>query len=423
VELYNLEYEQIFLSQLMQDTSTIDTYLGRIKDEDFVIEDNRKIFNIIIDLHSKGYKPTQSVVCSELVKSKDKELLPLVLEIYDKVPSSANIDYFFLELTSLSFRRRMKAEILKAANRIANVSENTQDIFSDLMRGLDAASFSGGNAEYSPLKKHFMSALEEMEKEHALGGVLPGITPRLSDLQDKLGSFGNGEYIIIGARTSIGKTVFALNNLARDAIFYDKKNVGYFSLEMSGTKLARRLLRTQSGADTSSRGMITLTTSFFEKMMIAGNELAGEDKLFIDDCEYGLTLSQFQARSRRMVRNDKCQMIILDYIGLIDSEQPKLPRHEQISIVSRACKRLARELDVPVFVLSQLTRGAEGEIPTLSMLRESGSLEQDADDVIFLHRERESNDTKIIRAKSRNGTCFTIDAVFNPDRLRFEDRR
>ena len=421
-ELYNFESEAIFLSQLMGDTSTVDTYIGRISSDDFVLDENKKVFDVIIGLHKAGHKPNSGVVCSELIKNKSKELVATVMQISTTSSSSANIDYYFKELTGLSFKRRMKAEITRAANRIVDTSENAQDVFSDLIRGLDAASFHGGNSEYEPFKKFFMSALNEMESEFSANGILPGITPKFEALADKLGSFANGEYWIIGARTSIGKTVFALSNLARDAIFYDKKKVGYFSLEMSGTKLARRLLRTQSGLDTSPKGMIKLTGGYFDKLMVAGGDLVADDRLLIDDCEFGLTLSQFQARSRRMVRNDGCSAIILDYVGLVDAEAPKLPRHEQMSLVSRGCKRLARELNVPIFALAQVTRAGEGERPNLSMLRESGSFEQDADGVLFLHRDdREKNDTEIIVAKNRNGTCFTVDAVFNPGRLRFEE--
>jgi replicative DNA helicase len=363
-------------------------------------------------------------VCSELVKSKNRELMPLVMEIHDKVPSAVNIDYYFKELTQLSFKRKMKSELVKAANRINDVSENAQDIFSDLLHGLDEASFSIGSEEYSTIKKYVVGAIGQMEKEHAMGGILPGITPRLECLRDNIGSLVGGEYVVIGARPSVGKTALLANNIIKDAIIYDKKKVGMFTLEMTGNDLARRLIQSQSGVDTSPMGVCgNLTTRFFDKIMVAASDLVEDERLIIDDCRFGLTLSRLQAKARRMVRNDGCELIGIDYLGLMDSDEPKLMRHEQISKISRGIQRLAIELDVPFIVLSQLTRIAEGERPNISNLRDSGSVEQDADRIILLHRDREESDTEIINAKARkgNGKCFTVKASFNSERIRFED--
>jgi replicative DNA helicase len=264
-------------------------------------------------------------------------------------------------------------------------------------------------------------------------GIKNGFETGFLPLDSITGGFKKQEFIIVGARPSIGKTAFALS-LTLNMIVKKKYRVGFFSLEMSASSLMERLLTGHSRVDFSHIRKATLKNSEMSSIIDASGALY-EAELYIQDTP-NMKLMELRAQARRMKLEHDIQVIYIDYIGLIDAEaDARIPRHEQISIISRSLKQLARELDLPVVCLCQVGRQADGVEPKLSDLRDSGSIEQDADVVVLLHRdvgknrtddeaEREKNniqETKIIMAKNRNGETGVFSLAFVSNIVRFEE--
>jgi replicative DNA helicase len=240
--------------------------------------------------------------------------------------------------------------------------------------------------------------------------------------------FQNSEFIVIGARPSVGKTAFALSMAANIAIGR-KIPVGVFTLEMSDMALMQRLIASEARIASQVIRTGMLRTSDFANLTNAASRIY-DSPLWISDTP-GMRLLDLRAQARRMVGQHGVRIIIVDYLTLITNENAELARHEQIADISRSLKALARELEIPVIALSQVSRDTEGKRPMLSNIRESGSIEQDADVVLFLHRERnlekESTETlnvvetELIVAKQRNGPVGTIQIAFIPRYTKFEN--
>jgi len=242
--------------------------------------------------------------------------------------------------------------------------------------------------------------------------------------------FQKSEFIVIGARPSVGKTAFALTMAANMAI-RQHRAVGFFTLEMSDMALMQRMLASEARIDSMALRTGLLKPADFHSLTEAASRIY-EAPLYIDDTP-NIKLLDLRAQSRRLKSQQNVEIIFVDYIGLIEPEtRGNTPRHEQVAEISRSLKSLARELDVPIVCLSQVGRQTEGKPPTLADLRESGSIEQDADVVIFLHRERgtekseEENytpnniETDLVVAKQRNGPVGMLKLAFLPKYTKFE---
>ncbi len=268
-----------------------------------------------------------------------------------------------------------------------------------------------------------------IEKLFHAGGDYTGVPTGFPELDQFTSGFQDSEYIVIGARPSVGKTALALTMASYMAV-HKKIPVGFFTLEMSGKSLMQRLLSAEAKIDSSRIRNGMLKHSDFSKLTEAAGRLY-EAPLFIEDTP-NIKLLELRAQARRMRKNENIRAIFIDYIGLIESDsRNNIPRHEQVAEVSRSLKSLARELDIPIIALSQVGRQSEGKEPTLADLRESGSIEQDADVVMFIHKQRETDkdlehnskttiETDLILAKQRNGPVGTCKLVFIPKFTRFE---
>jgi replicative DNA helicase len=244
--------------------------------------------------------------------------------------------------------------------------------------------------------------------------------------------FQNSEFIIIGARPSVGKTALALTMAANMAI-HRKIPVGFFTLEMADMALMQRLLSSEARINSEKLRTGMLRPADFHNLTEAAGRIY-EAPLFIDDTP-NIKLLDLRAQARRMKSKEGIKILFVDYIGLIEPENKNnVPRHEQVAEISRSLKSLARELELPIVCLSQVGRQSEGKPPTLADLRESGSIEQDADVVLFLHREREDTrdahgqegggagnvETDLVIAKQRNGPVGTVKLAFLPHYTKFE---
>jgi len=269
------------------------------------------------------------------------------------------------------------------------------------------------------IEKHF-------NNKNAYTGVPSGFT----SLDSMTSGFQNSEMIIIGARPSMGKTALALSMIQHIAI-NNQIPTGFFSLEMSATQIGQRLLTQESRISGSKIRSGLLTNGDFQRLQTAAGRCY-EAPLFVADTP-NMKMLDLRAMARKMRQQYQVQIIFIDYIGLITSENynSNVPRHEQVSEISRSLKSLARELSIPIVALCQVSRDSEGKEPTLANLRDSGSIEQDADVVMFIHRERKSTDdnnenaaidAKILLAKQRNGPIGNVDLIFLPKIAKFENK-
>jgi replicative DNA helicase len=255
-----------------------------------------------------------------------------------------------------------------------------------------------------------------------------GIPTGFTELDNMTSGFQNSEFIVIGARPSVGKTALALT-MATNISVAHKVAAGFFSLEMSDMALMQRMVAAEARISSQTIRTGMLKQSDFANLTSAAGRIY-EAPLWISDAP-SMRLLDLRAQARRMVSQHGVRIIFVDYISLISNENMDLPRHEQIAEISRSLKALARELNIPVVALSQVSRDTEGKRPMLSNIRESGSIEQDADVVIFLHRERnleqattEALDvipTDLIVAKQRNGPVGTIKVAFIPRYTKFDN--
>ena len=270
--------------------------------------------------------------------------------------------------------------------------------------------------------------IENIEKVYKNKKELVGIPSGLTSLDTMTYGFQNSEMIIIGARPSMGKTALALSMIQHIAI--EKKiPTAFFSLEMSNVQVMQRLLSQESRLSGEKIRTGALKLEHFQRLQDAAGRIY-VSPLWIDDTP-NMKLLELRSTARRLRAQNKVEIIFIDYIGLIQNENTNIPRHEQIGEVSRSLKSLARELKIPIVVLSQVGRQSEGNKPTLADLRDSGSIEQDADVIMFLHRERvetsgkeekpQTIPTELLLSKQRNGPTGTAKIVFVPRYTKFEN--
>ena len=280
---------------------------------------------------------------------------------------------------------------------------------------------------YVAVREIIPETIATIEKLYHNKDSYTGIPTGFADLDNLTSGFQSSEFIVIGARPSVGKTALALTMAANMSIRFGRA-VGFFTLEMSRSALVQRLVSAEARLDSQRLRSGMLKPSDFHNLTEAAGRIY-DAPLYIEDTP-SLSILDLRALARRMRSQSKVEIMFVDYLTLITSESRDLPRHEQIAEISRSLKALARELDVPIVALSQVRRETEGKQPNLADIRESGSIEQDADVVIFLHRERnldrdvdaDSGDieTDLIIAKQRNGPVGTVKIAFIPKYTRFE---
>ena len=284
------------------------------------------------------------------------------------------------------------------------------------------------SANFKSASEIINGTIEAIEKLYHTKDSYTGVPTGFPDLDNLTSGFQNSELIVIGARPSIGKTALALS-MAINISIRSKIPAGFFTLEMSAMALMQRVVSSEARLNSSRLRTGLLRPSDFHNLTEAAGRIY-DAPLYIDDSP-NMKLLDLRAQARRMKSKHDVKIIFIDYIGLIEPEtKGNVPRHEQVAEISRSLKSLARELDIPIVTLSQVGRQSEGKAPTLADLRESGSIEQDADVVMFLHREREANNeeeggrsnivTELILSKQRNGPVGTVKIAFLPQYTKFE---
>jgi replicative DNA helicase len=410
-----------------------------LKTDDFSLDSHRKIYEVILHLSEVGYGVDIITVSEDLRRRKELDSvggMPYLYSLSEGLPRKLSIESYVRIVRDKSLMRQLMSvcdmgmmeagdQSLEAIEVLNKVESRLMDISEHAVTG----SFSG----ISDIVRESFGSIEKLLEQ---GKEVTGLRTHYTELDKRTSGLQPSELIIIAARPSMGKTAFAIN-MAQNSAVRDGKVVAVFSLEMSKESLLRRMLAGEAlvNARNLQQGF---TTREDKQKLMAGLERLMESKLFVDDTP-GITLAEMRAKARRLKQQEgSLDLIVIDYLQLMTgsagANQKKFEnRTQEVSSVSRGLKALAKELKVPVVALSQLSRGSEQRTgdkkPLLSDLRESGSIEQDADVVCFIHREeyydRENEDLKgkaeIIIAKQRNGPTGSVHLAYIADYTRFEN--
>jgi replicative DNA helicase len=427
---HNDDAEVATLGALLLDSEALATVVRYLRPEDFYKTAHQRIYQAILNLFDRNEAIDLITLTEEL---KNSGLLEssggpaYVSRLTTAVPTSANVRYYAQIVQDCSMRRKL-ARI--SAEIIATTHDESQDvrlIIEEAERQIFEITDRQHAGTFQPAKEIVTRTIEAIEKLYHTKDSYIGIPTGFTELDMLTSGFQNSEFIVIGARPSVGKTALALSMASNIALRY-KMPVGFFTLEMSSMALMQRLLAAEARIRSNSLRSGFLKPSDFHKLTEAASRIY-EAPFYIEDTP-SLRLLDLRALARRMKHQFNVAIIFVDYLTLITAENRELARHEQIAEISRSLKALARELDIPVVALSQVRRESEGKMPNLADLRESGSIEQDADVVIFLHRERISGpgeelprdvETELIVAKQRNGPVGSLKIAFIAEYTKFEN--
>ncbi len=437
---FNNEAEQSVLGSMILDNDLILTAAERIEPNDFYKISHRKIFNAILDLNNKGQAVDLVTLTNYLKEKNELEKIGGVQYLNDivaAVPTTANFIYYIDIIEQKSILRGL----IKASNSIIEAAYSATD---DIMLTIDNAEKIFFNIIGKKIKEDFTkvgdflgNTIEKIEELYKRSDIYTGIRSGLLSLDNLTSGFQKSELIILAARPSVGKSALAIN-IAEFIGCELKTPVGIFTLEMNKESILLRMLSSISKVELYKIRNGHLSSNDWDPLINAAGVLS-EAPIYIDDTP-GINIFELRAKARRAAKKYNLGIIIIDYLQLITtSGKTKENRQQEISEISRSLKAIARELNIPVIALSQLSRKAEdadGE-PKLSHLRESGAIEQDADVVIFIHRESnkkknddddfESNakksilDYKLIVAKQRNGPTDDVKVRFLRNITKFVD--
>ncbi|HUX22815.1 MAG TPA: replicative DNA helicase [Spirochaetia bacterium] len=429
---HNDEAESATLGALLIDSEALSVVLRFLRAGDFYKISHQKIFQGIINLFEKGEVIDLLTLTDELKRQGELEAVggpAYVSTLTSAVPTSANVEYYARIVQGASIRRnllRIAGEINASAR---DDSRESRVIIEETERRIFEITERQQTGTIKTAKEVVLKTIDAIEKLYHTKDSYTGIPSGFPDLDNMTSGFQKSEFIVIGARPSVGKTALAMTMASHMSIKL-KIPVGFFTLEMSDMALMQRLLSAEARLDSKRLRAGLLRPADFHHISEAAARIY-EAPLFIDDTP-NMKLLDLRAQARRMKMQMGVQILFIDYIGLIEPESKgNTPRHEQVAEISRSLKALARELDMPVVTLSQVGRQSEGKAPTLADLRESGSIEQDADVVIFLHRMRESDkdaeqagqnniETDLNIAKQRNGPVGSVKIAFLPQYTKFE---
>jgi len=429
----NAEAEQAILGSILIDKEALFRVVDRLHPRDFYLETHRRLFEIMIELSERG-QPLDIVSVSARLKEKNilEEIggQSYLTKLVNTVPSTAHITHY----AGIVHNKSVLRKLLEASYHIAQLgykeAEDIDVLLDEAEQHIFAISHHASTQNFASLKVSLSEAFERIDRLQKNTGELRGLPTGFTDLDNMLSGLQKSDLIILAARPSLGKSAMALD-IARHAAMRHKKAVGFFSLEMSQDQIVDRLIAAEGSVDLWKLRTGKLSShgeyNDFTKIQTALGILS-EAPLFIDD---GMTSSvlQMRAMARRLQAEHDLGLVVVDYLQLIQPRGTNESMVQQITEISRSLKAMARELNVPVLALSQLSRAVEqrGGPPRLSDLRESGSLEQDADVVIFLHRNRNEDSpelepvTEIHIAKHRNGPIGKLQLYFNKHSASFKN--
>ena len=414
----SLEAEQSVIGSMIIDKSAIAKSLEKLNDEDFYRDGHKVIFKAIREMFSQDMA-VDLVTLLEYLKSTDNldkaGGVTYISEISSSVITTANLEAYIKIVEDKSLLRKL----IKSSTAIIEESYNKQDKVDDVLdlaqkKIFDLAEKQGSN-DYEPLSTVLERGFIEIERLFNNKGSITGVGSGIRDLDAKTSGFQKGDMVLIAARPSMGKTTFSLN-IAENAALREGKSVVIFSLEMPKEQLAYKLLCSEANVDMLKLRTGNLDDDDWERIARATGPLS-KAKIYIDDTA-GLSVMEMRSKCRKIKMEHGIDMILIDYLQLMSGSAGSESRQQEVSEISRSIKALAKEMECPIIALSQLSRAPEQRAdhrPKLSDLRESGSIEQDADVVMFLYRDEyynketeEKNIGECIIAKQRNGPVGTV---------------
>ena len=432
----NVEAEQSCLGSLLIDKDAIFKVADFLHPEDFYKEIHSLIYDCMLDLFNRR-EPIDLLSLSTRLADKSKlELVggrAYLSSLSNMVPTSSHVVHYGNIVQRKSTLRRL----IMSAGHIASLgyeeSEDLEKVLDQAEQSLFDVSQRFLKAAFVPIKNILGAAFERIDELHSEKGKLRGVPTGFKELDNMLAGFQKSDLVVLAARPSVGKTSLALD-FARQVATQSKVAVGIFSLEMSKEQLVDRLLCAEAGIDLWKMRTGRLSNqdneNDFERIGQAMGSL-GEAPIFIDDSPMA-NVMEMRAKARRLKTEHNLGLLVVDYLQLMEGRSKDEGRVQEVSEITRALKGMARELDIPVLALSQLNRSVETRtppIPKLADLRESGSIEQDADIVMFIYREdvyknnpaERNNLAEVIIAKHRNGPTGTVHLRFREKIARFED--
>jgi len=419
----NIEAEQAVLGAIFLDASALTLASEILIPEDFYRAAHQKIFHAMLKVADKGEPVDLVTVTAELADAKALEEIggvSYLSELADAVPTAANVEYYARIVEEKSVLRRL----IRTATSIAQDSYTREDevdvLLNEAEKKIMEISQRKHSGAFQNIKDVLVQAYDNIEMLHNRKGEITGIPTGFTELDRMTAGFQRSDLIIVAARPSVGKTAFALN-IAQNVATKTNENVAIFSLEMSAQQLVMRMLCAEGNINAQNLRTGKLTPEDWGKLTMAMGSLSNAG-IYIDDTP-SIRVSEIRAKCRRLKQESGLGMVLIDYLQLIQgSGRNRENRQQEVSEISRSLKALARELEVPVIALSQLSRSVEqrqDKRPMMSDIRESGSIEQDADIVAFLYRDdyydkdsENKNIIEIIIAKQRNGPVGTVQLAF-----------
>jgi replicative DNA helicase len=428
----NLDAEISLLGAVLIDEDVLTRVSDKLAADDFYDKRHQIIYAAVLRLY-EHHKPVDLLTLSDELKKKseldDSGGTQYLTDLSNQVPTAAHAEHYAEIITQNAMRRRL----ISASGHIAELgfdeSRNTDELLESAEAQLFAVSDKALRQDLASIEQILTESFDRMEELHRNKEGLRGVRTGFRDLDNLTAGLQRSDLIILAARPAMGKTTL-VTNLAYNIATIEKQAVLFFSLEMSKEQLVDRMLADAAGVDAWNIRTGKLTDDDFEKISQAMGEMA-EAPIYIDDTP-GLNVLELRTKARRAMHEHPLGLIIIDYLQLMQGSGRNSGfdnRVQEVSEISRGLKLIARELNVPVIALSQLNRSVESRnppVPMLSDLRESGSIEQDADIVAFIYREayynpetERQNITDIIIAKHRNGPTGKVELYFHPERLKF----
>ena len=425
--------EQSTLGAMLISTDAVAAVFGLISGKDFYAPKHELIFEAIVTLFGQG-EPTDVITITDqllktdsLTRAGGADYLHTLTSI---VPTAANVEYYAEIVQEKAILRRLVEVGTKIAQSgYANIGE-VDDLVNQAQTAVYQVTAGVRGQEYAELEESIKAAVDDMEAAEKRDGELVGVATGFTELDNLTHGLHPGQLVIVAARPAVGKSTLALD-FARNAAIRKRKAVIFFSLEMSRSEIAMRMLSAETQIPLQNMRKGSMTETDWVRIADVRSKIS-DAPLYIDDSP-NLTMVEIRAKSRRIAERVGLQMIVIDYLQLLTSGKKVESRQQEVSEFSRALKLLAKELGVPLIAISQLNRKSEeakDKKPDISQLRESGSLEQDADVVILLHRpgmgEKEharAGEADLILAKQRNGPTGTIVVAFQGQYSRFANMK
>ncbi len=428
------EAEQAVLGSMLLDKNAVVKGIEILKPSDFYRADNATIFEACLNIYNKGESIDTITISNELTTMGKLDAvggLEYIAKLPEAVPTTANVEKYIKIVEEKSLLR----SLIKSANDMIALGYNQNEEVENIMDRAEQTIFEliqrKSQQGYSSIKDVLVESLNEIQELYSKKKRVTGVATGFADMDNMLSGLHNSDLILIAARPAMGKTAFALN-IATNAAVNAGVGVALFSLEMSKQQCTNRILAVQSMVDSQKLSRGELEEDDWTKIGVAASELSDSAGIYIDDTP-GITAAEIRAKCRKMkLEHENLGLIVIDYLQLISGSGRSEGRQQEVSEISRSLKILAKEINVPVIALSQLSRAPEqrdDHRPMLQDLRESGSIEQDADIVMFIYRddyykpeEPPTNIAEIIVAKNRSGPTGKVELLWMPQYTKFVNK-